>query len=138
MRWNYIARNVVGQAFSPARAWLCGSRYITIIYSVLDLAAVEGFQWDGGNARKNEKHAVSQHQAEQVFLNQPLLVLEDPKHSGAEPRFHALGRTDEDRLLHVVFTLRASGTLIRVISARPMHRKERVTYAQASQTETNP
>jgi uncharacterized DUF497 family protein len=34
-------------------------------------------------------------------------------------------------LLHISFTLRAGGTLIRVISARDMHRKEKVIYAQA-------
>jgi uncharacterized DUF497 family protein len=105
---------------------------------VLDLTSIEGFEWDSGNARKNEKHGVSQQEAEQVFLNQPLLLLEDAKHSGNEPRIHALGTTNDARLLHVSFTLRAStaglsGTLIRVISARPMHRKERVVYGQASE-----
>jgi uncharacterized protein len=33
--------------------------------------------------------------------------------------------------LHISFTLRQSGTWIRVISARDMHRKERVIYEQA-------
>lgn len=31
----------------------------------------------------------------------------------------------------ITFTLRQSGTLIRVISARDMHRKERAVYEQA-------
>ena len=34
-------------------------------------------------------------------------------------------------MLHVTFTLRGGGTLIRVISARDMHRKERSVYEQA-------
>ena len=59
-----------------------------------------------------------------------LLLLEDVKHSTYEPRFHALGRTDEDRLLHISFTLRGEGRLVRVISARDMHRKERDRYEQ--------
>ena len=42
-----------------------------------------------------------------------------------ELRLHALGRTDHERLLHISFTLRSDNTLIRVISARDMHRKER-------------
>jgi uncharacterized protein len=88
---------------------------------VLDLAAIEGFEWDSGNARKNEKHGVSQQEAEQAFLNQPLLVLADPKHSGQEPRYHALGQTDEGRPLQIAFTVRGAGRLIRVISARSMH-----------------
>ena len=32
-------------------------------------------------------------------------MIEDTKHSAREPRFHALGTTDEGRLLHVTFTL---------------------------------
>ena len=70
-------------------------------------------------------------EAEQVFFNAPLLLLVDMKHSEQEARHHALGRSDEGRLLHVSFTLRQSGTLIRVISARDMHRKERTIYEQA-------
>lgn len=71
-------------------------------------------------------------EAEQVFFNQPLLLLADASHSKNEPRFHALGKTDQDRSIHVTFTLRRSGSLIRVISARGMHRKERAIYEQAS------
>lgn len=98
---------------------------------MLDLTKVEGFQWDSGNARKNERHGVTQIEAEQVFLNQPLLLVEDEKHSSIEPRFHALGQTSEGRLLHVTFTSRESGRLLRVVSARPMHRKERIIYGEA-------
>ncbi|MGH6900017.1 MAG: BrnT family toxin [Geminicoccaceae bacterium] len=98
---------------------------------MIDWARVEGFEWDDGNARKSDdKHGVSQAEAEQAFFNRPLLIVEDPRHSLHEPRFHALGRTDEDRLLHVTFTLRGSATRIRVISARDMSRKERTRYAQ--------
>ena len=97
----------------------------------LDLAKLAGFQWDDGNARKNDKHQVSTAESEQVFFNTPLLVLADAKHSDREPRLHALGRTDRDRLLHIAFTLRESGRKIRVISARDMHRKERTIYDQA-------
>ncbi len=92
---------------------------------------VTGFDWDAGNERKStEKHGVSQFEAEQVFFNEPLLVMEDVKHSQNEDRYHALGKTDETRLLHITFTLRSAGSLIRVISARDMHRKEKVTYEQ--------
>jgi len=98
---------------------------------MLDLTRIEGFDWDDGNSRKStDKHGISQAEAEQVFFNEPLLLLEDVKHSTYEPRFHALGRTDEDRLLHISFTLRGEGRLVRVISARDMHRKERDRYEQ--------
>lgn len=97
----------------------------------MNLAKITGFDWDDGNARKNEKHSVATAEAEQVFFNAPLLLLEDTAHSQLEPRNHALGKTDEGRTLHVTFTLRQSGALIRVISARDMHRKERLIYDQA-------
>ncbi|MFN5509912.1 MAG: BrnT family toxin [Burkholderiales bacterium] len=98
---------------------------------MIDLAKISGFDWDRGNARKNDKHAVDQSEAEEVFFNHPLLMLEDLRHRDQEIRFHALGRTLEGRLLHITFTLREGDTLIRVISARDMHRKERIIYEQA-------
>jgi hypothetical protein len=104
---------------------------------MIDWAAVTGFDWDEGNARKTvDKHAVSQAEAEQIFFNEPLLLLQDQPHSEQEQRFHALGRTDEGRLLHITFTMRDAGRLIRIISARDMHRKERGFYEQ--ETKSNP
>jgi uncharacterized DUF497 family protein len=98
---------------------------------MIDRARVEGFEWDDGNARKSDdRHGVSQAEAEQVFFNQPLLIVADPRHSVHEPRFHALGQTEHGRPLHVTFTLRSAATRIRVISARDMSRKERARYAQ--------
>ena len=97
-----------------------------------NLTDITGFDWDEGNARKNEKHNVSMAEAEQVFFNAPLLVLEDSMHSNQEPRFHALGKSDENRQLHITFTLRQSGEKIRIISARDMHKKERVIYEKAT------
>ena len=99
---------------------------------MIDWKQIVGFDWDAGNDRKSsDKHSVSKFEAEQVFFNEPLLILEDVKHSQDEERYHALGRTDKTRMLHITFTLRSSGTLIRVISARDMHRKEKVIYEQA-------
>ena len=93
---------------------------------------VTGFVWDAGNERKNlEKHAVGRFEAEQVFFNHPLLILLDQKHSNTEDRYHALGKTNDARLLHLTFTLRSANTLIRVISVRDMHRKERISYEQS-------
>lgn len=99
---------------------------------MMDLSAVIGFEWDDGNARKNERHGVSMAEAEQVFFNSPLLLLPDPKHSESEPRLHALGKTTAGRRLHITLTLRVDGTMIRVISARDMHRMERMIYEQAT------
>ncbi len=89
---------------------------------MIELDRVEGFDWDEGNARKSvEKHNVSQAEAEAAFFGDPLLVVQDPRHSQTGPRYHALGKTAEGHLLHVVFTLRRKGLLIRVISAHDMH-----------------
>lgn len=99
---------------------------------MIDLTGITGFDWDDGNARKNDKHGVSMAEAEQVFFNAPILLLEDAKHSQRELRLHALGKTDDGRLLHITFTLRNASELIRVISARDMHKKERVSYEQAT------
>jgi uncharacterized DUF497 family protein len=98
---------------------------------MIDVSKISGFEWDSGNARKSvDKHAVSQSEAEQLFFNAPLLMSPDVKHSKNETRVHALGKTDAERLLHVTFTLRLGGALVRVISARDMHRKERANYEQ--------
>ena len=99
---------------------------------MINFSKIVGFSWDDGNSRKSfEKHNVSQGEAEQTFFNDPLLLLPDENHSNKEARCHAYGKTDKDRKLHIVFTLRQGDTLIRVISARDMHRKERVTYDNA-------
>ena len=88
-----------------------------------------GFQWDEGNISKNlVKHQVEDWESEQVFFNEPVLVLDDPKHSFVEKRWAAFGRTDVGRLLVVIFTKR--GNLLRVISARDMNRKEMKFYEE--------
>jgi uncharacterized protein len=99
---------------------------------MINLEKITGFDWDDGNSHKNLKHSVSTAESEQVFFNMPLLLLEDVKHSQSESRFHALGKTDEGRLLHITFTLRNNGKTIRVISARDMHIKERTIYEQTT------
>jgi len=99
---------------------------------MIDLDQITGFDWDDGNSRKSaDKHDVSQAEAEGVFFNDPLIIVEDAKHSETEPRFNALGKTAQNRLLHITFTFRRNGTLIRVISARDMPRKEKKAYEQA-------
>jgi uncharacterized protein len=98
---------------------------------MIDLSRIVSFDWDEGNARKStERHDVSQSESEQIFFNVPLLLLTDDKHSQIEARYHALGRSEAGRMLHVTFTLRVDATSIRIISARDMHRKERKIYEQ--------
>jgi uncharacterized protein len=97
---------------------------------MFDFVRVTGFDGDRGNTLKNEKHGVTMLEAEQIFFVAPLVLTPDERHSKTEPRFRALGQTLMGRRLVVIFTLRAGGTRLRVISARDMHRKERAVYEQ--------
>jgi uncharacterized DUF497 family protein len=54
---------------------------------MIDPAGIGWFDWDGGNARKSEKHDVSIAKAERVFLNAPLVVLTNANHSDRKSRF---------------------------------------------------
>ena len=92
-----------------------------------ELDNIEGFQWDKGNIEKNRlKHKVLNFECEQVFFNDPLIVADDIKHSQNEKRWYVLGRTDLNRKLFIVFTIR--NNLIRIISARDMTKNERKIY----------
>mgnify|MGYP001059458039 CR=1 FL=1 len=94
------------------------------------LLGCTGFEWDRSNIEKNWlRHKVGPAECEQVFFNQPLVILGDPKHSISEKRFAAFGCTDDGRLLVVIFTKR--GKLLRVISARNMNRRERKFYEES-------
>lgn len=101
-----------------------------------ELENAAGFELDAGNTGKNRKHDVTDAEAEQVFFCPDLLVAPDARHSDVEPRFHALGETLSGKKMHVTFALRADGTLIRVISARTMNRKERVVYEKQTEDPT--
>ena len=97
---------------------------------MLDLSRYTGFDWDEANREKIlRKHSVTATECEELFVNQPLLQLEDPAHSAAEPRFIVLGTTNAGRSLVCVITPR--GERIRVVSCRPMNRKERSRHGQA-------
>ena len=97
---------------------------------MLIIPQIQGFDWNKGNLDKNlVKHNVSNSECEETLFNQPLIVSPDEKHSQTEKRFYALGKTDNNRLLFLSFTIR--NNLIRVISARDMNKKEREQYGQS-------
>ncbi|MGH7828913.1 MAG: BrnT family toxin [Candidatus Binatia bacterium] len=92
------------------------------------LKGIRGFEWDEGNSGKNEgKHGVTDREAEEIFFNKPLIIGRSLK-GEPEVRYAALGKTYGSRLLAVVFTMRSRR--IRVISARPMSKKERRIYEE--------
>jgi uncharacterized DUF497 family protein len=100
---------------------------------MINFSSIVGFEWDIGNSQKSaQKHDVHPTEAEEVFFNSPLIISDDDKHSSIEKRYLAYGITNKKRFLTVIFTLRENETLIRVISARDQHRKERTVYAKAN------
>ena len=93
-----------------------------------DFSTIDGFDWDKNNVQKNwKRHRVAFYECEEVLMSEPIVV-PDHEHSQTEPRFLALGKTMQDRLLAVFFTVRKNK--FRVISARDMSRKERRDYEQ--------
>ncbi len=97
---------------------------------------IEGFQWDQANKEKHRTgRNVAWQECEEVFFNVPLYTYPDLKHSEKESRHGALGQTNTGRLLFVVFTAR--GTVVRVIYARDMNKKEREVYHEKAQKDSN-
>ena len=96
------------------------------------LSGIQGFEWNEGNREKNEKkHGVTSIECEEVFFNKPLVIARS-LYSEGEERYVALGKTHGGRLLFLVFAIR--NQRIRIISARPMSRKERKTYEKEDKT----
>lgn len=89
------------------------------------------FEWDQRkNIHNQRKHGVSFEEAETVFLDDQALLLEDPDQSGREDRFILLGLSAAVRVLVVCHCYRASGDVIRLISARKATATERKGYLQ--------
>lgn len=84
------------------------------------------FEWDKHNIEHLRKHKVEPGECEQFFFNIPLTVEPDLIHSHGEERYFALGKTDMNRILVVIFTIRK--TKLRVITARDANKKERIKY----------
>jgi len=89
------------------------------------------FEWDEPkNIQNLRKHGVSFEEAETVFLDDQALLLDDPDHSRGEDRFILLGLSSAVRMLVVCHCYRASGDVIRLISARKATTTERNGYVE--------
>jgi len=86
------------------------------------------FLWDQGSLDKNfKKHGVTVQEAEEVFVNEPIISAEDSRHSTPrEERLYVLGKTKAGRKLFAAFTIRDK--MIRIISIRDMSKEERIQY----------
>jgi uncharacterized DUF497 family protein len=99
--------------------------------AIVELPEVLEFDWDAGNEQKNWiKHNVSAKEAEEPFFTDEQLILEDIRHSTKhEERYILIGKSKQDRMLFIVYTLRKKK--IRIISARDADRKEVLLYEKA-------
>lgn len=101
------------------------------ICTMVDLKKITGFEWDHGNLDKSyQKHGITPKEAEEVFLDKDIMILEDEKHSETENRFSAIGKSIEETILFLSFTLRKHK--IRIISVRKGNKKERRLYEQTA------
>lgn len=98
----------------------------------MQIQGIRGFDWDGGNESKCQKHGCSLSEIESVF-HRTINFFPDLAHSKNETRYIAVGNTKEGRNLFVSFTLRQreGETYIRPVSARYMHQKEIEHYEKA-------
>ena len=88
------------------------------------------FEWDSVKAASNlDKHKISFDEAVTVFRDPLARIVDDPDHSVDERREIAIGHSLLNRLLFVFFTERQAGT-IRIFSARPATRQERIDYEE--------
>jgi uncharacterized DUF497 family protein len=101
-----------------------------LLFWILETSHFE-FEWDEGNLTKNsKKHGIEVGQIESVFrsgLALPLGIQISPLVKN-EQRLGMIGPTLDGRLLQIAFVLREGR--VRVISARPAHKKERIQYEE--------
>jgi hypothetical protein len=87
------------------------------------------FEWDPQKAEANfKKHGISFQEAATVFGDPLAITFPDPDHSEEENRQITFGLSLQKRLMVVSHTQRRNRT--RIISARPISRKERVIYEE--------
>lgn len=89
------------------------------------------FEWDLGKAHANRsKHGISFEEAQSVFFDEQAIQFYDEDHSGPEDRFILLGMSIHSKILIVCHCERASGKVIRIISARKATPSEREFYGR--------
>lgn len=100
-----------------------------LLFWILETSRFE-FEWDAGNTTKSaKKHGVPLEEIEIVFRSGaaiPLGLQISPEVD--EQRLGLVGPGLKGRLLQIAFVLREGR--VRVISARPAHKKERKTYEE--------
>lgn len=94
---------------------------------------LNGIEWDRGNERKNEKHAVAKTDIEHIIYGQNYVFVGKIISSlHTEWRGLILGVDRLGRGLSLIFTVR--GSRLRPISCRPMRNNERKHYESQKAT----
>jgi len=87
------------------------------------------FEWDESkNAANQRKHGVSFQEARSVFLDGNAQDAVDSDHSHEEDRFILVGMSDRSRVLLVSYCYRSEYSILRIISARKLNKKEEAQY----------
>ena len=87
------------------------------------------FEWDPKKATANKKkHGIVFQDAATIFGDPLAITFADPDHTVSEKRYITFGLSRINRLLVVSHTDRSDR--IRIISARPMTRRERKIYEE--------
>ena len=92
------------------------------------MSRCDGWKFDFDPAKNQTnlaKHGISFTTASFAFYDPNALITYDEQHSIHEVRFTLLGAVD-DHILFIVYTMR--GEMIRLISARPVTKRERERY----------
>jgi uncharacterized DUF497 family protein len=90
------------------------------------------FTWDEAKRLVNlNKHGIDFHEASTVIVDPLVRTMPDPLHSNEEDRYVALGTSDQQRLLVVIFTYR--NDQVRIISGRKATAAEKRMYANAKE-----
>ena len=91
------------------------------------------FEWSEAKDRANrKKHGVSFEEAKSVFFDEYAVQFYNEVHSSEEDRFIMLGMSNLSRVLVVCNCERASGEVLRIISARKATKKERGFYPRGA------
>jgi len=107
---------------------------IYLSYTMINILDIDGFEWDKGNESKNVlKHKVTNKEAEEVFENTFSITIKS-KYEG-EDRLQTFGTSKSGKLLCIIYTIKKSK--IRIISARPVSKKERNFYNEKVKEEGN-
>ena len=116
--------------FPPRRATPCGvsGRRIPNRWGYTGLVI---FVWDPAKAAANlKKHQIDFREAATVFDDVLSTTFPDADHSTSERRFLIIGASVHGRVLVVAYTEQAE--TLRIISARPATRRERIFYEEDS------